>query len=238
LQRCYRAPDQAGVVSRVLLSDRRIAAVSVVECGEPLVDLRTVPGIDLDGRQADPAGAYARLRVGALHRLFSAQRCLPPGWRLVVVEAYRPLELQTQYYAEYLQLLEQRYPTLSARQLRVKASRYIAPPEVAPHVTGGAVDITLRGRDGRLAWMGTEVNDSPEATDAACYTDATNLSPGARRNRDLLCLALTAAGLVNYPTEWWHWSYGDRYWAFVTGVAARYGVIESIDDRDAPSGIL
>ena len=20
---------------------------------------------------------------------------------------------------------------------------------------------------------------------------------------------------MNYPTEWWHWSYGDRYWALV-----------------------
>jgi len=29
---------------------------------------------------------------------------------------------------------------------------------------------------------------------------------------------------VNYPTEWWHWSYGDRYWAFVTGAPhALYG---------------
>jgi D-alanyl-D-alanine dipeptidase len=31
---------------------------------------------------------------------------------------------------------------------------------------------------------------------------------------------------VNYPTEWWHWSHGDRYWAFVTGAdAAFYGEI-------------
>ena len=26
--------------------------------------------------------------------------------------------------------------------------------------------------------------------------------------------ALSTAGFVNYPTEYWHWSYGDRYWAF------------------------
>ncbi|SED95789.1 D-ala-D-ala dipeptidase [Streptomyces sp. TLI_105] len=35
---------------------------------------------------------------------------------------------------------------------------------------------------------------------------------------------LTSTGLVNYPTEWWHWSYGDRYWAPATGAAtAPYG---------------
>jgi hypothetical protein len=33
-------------------------------------------------------------------------------------------------------------------------------------------------------------------------------------------------GFVNYPTEWWHWSYGDRYWALATGApAACYGPV-------------
>lgn len=36
-------------------------------------------------------------------------------------------------------------------------------------------------------------------------------------DRLVLGSALTRAGLVNYPPEWWHWSYGDRYWAVVTG---------------------
>lgn len=49
--------------------------------------------------------------------------------------------------------------------------------------------------------------------------------PGpARRNRDLLAAALDAAGFINYPAEWWHWSYGDRYWAFQTSrETALYG---------------
>ena len=41
-----------------------------------------------------------------------------------------------------------------------------------------------------------------------------------------LVRALRHAGLVNYPTEWWHWSYGERYWAFATGAEhARYGPV-------------
>ena len=27
--------------------------------------------------------------------------------------------------------------------------------------------------------------------------------------------ALVNVGFVNYPTEYWHWSYGDKYWAFI-----------------------
>jgi zinc D-Ala-D-Ala dipeptidase len=37
---------------------------------------------------------------------------------------------------------------------------------------------------------------------------------------------LCREGLVNYPTEWWHYSYGDRYWALATGAAAAlYGPV-------------
>lgn len=39
---------------------------------------------------------------------------------------------------------------------------------------------------------------------------------------------MTGAGFVNYPTEWWHWSHGDRYWAWSTRApAARYGAVRS-----------
>jgi D-alanyl-D-alanine dipeptidase len=48
-------------------------------------------------------------------------------------------------------------------------------------------------------------------------------------DRAILAQALRPAGLVNYPTEWWHWSYGDRYWALVTG--APYATYGSATDR-------
>ncbi|MDQ7905785.1 M15 family metallopeptidase [Phytohabitans sp. ZYX-F-186] len=208
----------------VLLADERISAVPVSDCGEPLVDLRTVAGVEVDGRQADAAGAYARVRAGAARLLLRAQRALPAGYRMVVVEGYRPPALQARYFDEHVALLRGRHPDWPAARLRREASRYISPPAVAPHVTGGALDLTLRGPDGRLCWMGTEVNASPEDSDCACYTDADNISGEARSNRAALRSAMTGAGFVNYPTEWWHWSVGDRYWAFVTGgAAARYG---------------
>jgi D-alanyl-D-alanine dipeptidase len=72
--------------------------------------------------------------------------------------------------------------------------------------------------------MGTPVNATPEQSDGACYTAAPGISPEARRHREILATALRSAGLVNYPTEWWHWSYGDRYWAMTTGApTALYG---------------
>ena len=81
--------------------------------------------------------------------------------------------------------------------------------------------------------MGTPVNASPEASDNGCYTVASNISRTARANRDILTRALGAAGLVNYPTEWWHWSFGDRYWALHT---ARPTAIYGTYGRPAQDG--
>jgi D-alanyl-D-alanine dipeptidase len=36
----------------------------------------------------------------------------------------------------------------------------------------------------------------------------------ARRHHDILTSAINATGFIDYPTEWWCWSYGGRYWAF------------------------
>lgn len=33
----------------------------------------------------------------------------------------------------------------------------------------------------------------------------------------ILVQSLQSVGFVNYFTEWCHWSYGDKYWAVVTG---------------------
>jgi zinc D-Ala-D-Ala dipeptidase len=214
-------------VAIILLSDERVAGLPVIECGEIFCDLREVPAIRLDARKADDTGAYAHLRAGVLDRLIAAQSLLPAGLQLLVVEGYRPLALQRRYFDEYCARLAADHPEWSDERVRRQASRYIAPPEFAPHVAGAAVDLTVCAEDGAELPMGTEVNASPEESNGACYTASTTISAQERANRDVLSGVLRAVGLVNYPTEWWHWSYGDLYWAFVTGrPAARYGPVD------------
>ncbi|RGC68614.1 D-alanyl-D-alanine dipeptidase [Micromonospora sp. MW-13] len=211
----------------ILLSDPRISAIPLGDTAEALVDLREIPEFRVDDRLADAAGAYAHLREGTVERLLAAQRSLPEGLRLLVVEGYRPLRLQTEYFEGYRDELRLRYPDWDAARLRVETSKFVSPPEVAPHSTGGTVDLTLCTYDGRELDLGTAVNATPVASGDACFTWSPDISPAARRNRIILGAALLAAGLVNYPTEWWHWSYGDRYWALSTGAdRTRYGPVE------------
>lgn len=210
----------------ILLSDPRVAAVPSRDDGDPLVDVRDVPELRLDDRAADAAGAYARLRTGVAERLAQAQRALPRGLRLLVVEGYRPYAAQEAIFNGYRDELRRLHPSWQASRLLVETSKFVSPVEVAPHSTGGAVDLTLCTPDGVEVDMGTPLDATPVASDNACFTAATNISAEAKDNRRALVGALTSVGLVNYPTEWWHWSYGDRYWAVTTNAAhARYGPV-------------
>ncbi|WP_406119215.1 M15 family metallopeptidase [Streptomyces sp. NBC_00989] len=205
----------------ILMSDARVAAIPVEECGEPLVD---VSGALLVDDRKNDSGAELHLRQGVLDRLLEAEALLPDGLRLLFVEGYRPPALQRRYFEGYGDELRAANPDWSADRIRSAASRYVSPPEIAPHSAGAAVDLTLADADGRELDMGTPMNANPEQSDGACYTGADNITAEAGANRAVLGKALGAVGLVNYPTEWWHWSYGDRYWALMSGApAALYG---------------
>ncbi|MFR0355468.1 M15 family metallopeptidase [Streptomyces sediminimaris] len=210
----------------ILMSDARVAAIPVRESGERLVDVREALLVD-DRKHEDSQGAGVYLRQGVLDRLVTAQAHLPDGLRLLFVEGYRPPALQRSYFEKYAAKLRAGHPRWPADRIRAAASRYVSPPEIAPHSAGAAVDLTLADSDGRELDLGTPMNADPEQSDGACCTGAANISAEARARRGLLGRALGAAGLVNYPTEWWHWSYGDRYWALMTGAAAAlYGPAE------------
>lgn len=211
----------------VLIADPRVAAIPVADDGTRLVDLAEA-GFLLDDRYADEAGAYRLLREDAAERLARAEKLLPGGLRLLVVEGYRPGALQRAYFEKYRDELAQLHPDYSAEQLRAAASRHVCPPEIAPHSAGAAIDLSLCDEDGVELDMGTPMNATPEESDGRCYTEAPGLTAAAVEHRLILVEAMHAAGFVNYPTEWWHFSYGDRYWALVTKRhKAIYGIVDN-----------
>ncbi|MFF8694008.1 M15 family metallopeptidase [Streptomyces sp. NPDC015144] len=223
----------------VLMSDPKVAAIPVAECGERLVDVRRDGSLLIDTREQGPTDAFAYLREGVLERLVRAQTSLPRDVRLLFVEGYRPPSLQREYFDEYAGQLRAAHPGWSPEEIHSAASRYVSPPGIAPHSAGAAVDLTLADPEGRELDLGTRMNADPEESEGACYTHAANIGEEARANRRLLCTVLTAAGLVNYPTEWWHWSFGDRYWALATGkTAALYGPTEVVPSVGPPPPLV
>ena len=77
--------------------------------------------------------------------------------------------------------------------------------------------------------MGIHPKDWMQDKDGSVSATASKkISHEAQRYRKIMSQALTAVGFANYPTEYWHWSYGDRYWAHMTGqTAAIYGGVYS-----------
>ncbi|MER7989977.1 M15 family metallopeptidase [Streptomyces noursei] len=209
----------------ILLSDPRVIDTPVADCGEPLAEIATASVITLDPREQDEAGAYGRVRASVLERLGSASERLPAGIRLLVIEGHRSLAEQARRFALYEDRLRLSGITDPAELLR-QASAFVSPVEVAPHCAGAAVDLTLIDSEGVELDMGGAVNGHRTGDERWCPFDAPGLSPTARANRNLLAQCLSEEGFVNYPSEWWHWSYGDRYWALMTGApAAVYGPI-------------
>ena len=205
----------------VLLSDPEVSAVSVRDRGEPLTEL---------GESFGPSRALVRVSVA--RRLVLARDELPRGVGLRVVAGYRAAAAQRAIISSYAAGLRIAHPTIGAAELERLTSRFVAPLAVAPHVAGAAADLTLVDSAGRELDLGSPVDATPEQSEGACYFDAPQVSGLARADCDLRARVLRGAGLVNYPTEWWHWSYGDRYWALVTGApAALYGPVAA--DRAA-----
>jgi D-alanyl-D-alanine dipeptidase len=197
----------------ILLADPRVSSIPVRETGDPVVPLSPLsPGVLVRRELAD--------------RLERAQQRLPRGIRLRVVEGHRSPQAQAAIIATYRAELRRRYPGADDAELARLGSRFVAPLEIAPHVAGAAVDLTLVDEHGRDLDLGTPIDATPESSAGACYFAAENIDGRAWANRIILSSVLTAEGFVNYPTEWWHWSYGDRYWALVTGAAAAlYGPV-------------
>ncbi|CAM3220769.1 M15 family metallopeptidase [Nocardioides dubius] len=190
----------------ILLSDPRVRAMPVRDSGSTLVPLPT---------QLSPAACLVRVELSI--RLQDAATRLPAGVGLKVVEGHRSPALQEQIIARYSAEVCAAHPGVGPAELDRLVSRFVAPLGVAPHVAGSAVDLTLVAADGTELPMGTPIDATPEQSRGRCFTDSPDITPDERANRELLGSALRAVGLVNYPTEWWHWSWGDRYWALLTG---------------------
>ncbi|MEO3860332.1 hypothetical protein [Acrocarpospora sp. B8E8] len=82
----------------ILLSDPVISRMPIEESGEVLIDLHTVQALRLDPRMADTGAAYSHLRVSVVDRLVTAQTLLPSGLYFLIIEGFRPVELQARYF--------------------------------------------------------------------------------------------------------------------------------------------
>ena len=218
----------------VLINDPFVMNILIKEIREKLVNLINIhPRVLIDHWRSQISSrsdyfSYARETIAEM--LINATAHLPNGYNFYIKEAYRPLQQQKKSFESILKYYSEKYTELNEEELYKETCKYVAPPICAPHPTGAAIDITLIDYNNNEYDLGTDFNSTPKETDNATYFDADNISKEAKENRIILKYALEKVGFINYPPEWWHWSYGDNYWAFVKKEEkSKYGAIDEID---------
>ena len=152
------------------------------------------------------------LRKEIIQMLVKAKSLLPKGYTFFIYETFRPQEKQEAMFQEMSNLLKLKHPSLSLEELRKKVNIYVADPKGigSGHQTGAAIDLTICDMQQNILNMGASYL---EADDEKTVTDSKKISLEARKNRYLLKRVLEEVGFVNYPLEWWHFSYGEHEWA-------------------------
>jgi zinc D-Ala-D-Ala dipeptidase len=209
--------------------------VRIEPIDEPLVHivsdgrLLVAPIYRQRGYPEAPAEVYVRSRVA--ERLKQAAELLPPSLSLLVLDGWRPLELQEGLYRAYTTSLSGS-TGLHGDELRRALRRFVTEPSddprcPSPHLTGGAVDLTLASGDGVALDMGSEFDELSARSRTDHYE---HLAPSARQTeirdrRRLLCEVMRRSGFCNYPEEWWHFDLGNQFWGLLRGQVAYYGKI-------------
>lgn len=186
-----------------------------VDCGEPLVNIGRVGGrvavLDAYGRLGILPGRTLRCRAGLAERLSRASAGLPERFGLVILDG-------TRTEGEQRALLEH-YSLDGPTEGYVAALGDDEPRP--PHLTGGAVDLTLC-YDGVPLALGTDFDTFSQAAWVRSFEGS---DTAVERLRRLLASALVPEGLVPYPYEWWHWSYGEDWWAASSGTKPIYDIV-------------
>lgn len=205
---------------------------------------------------------YVRKTVGT--KLQQVDAFLQPfGLQLHILDAYRSLECQQALWNYFWDLAGRMLPKPTDEQRRTFAVRYCSDPRPfdpartetwPPHLTGGAVDLTLKRRStGELLFMGGIFDDASEVSHTDYFEVRSSSAAGsgsaqplnssdreALRNRRILYHAMARFGFSNYAFEWWHFDWGNPFWAMDEGAkdhgkaapAAFYGPIREYPAAD------
>lgn len=208
------------------------------EEGEPLEDITELsPRIHFQAHyyKRHLRGALSRcyVRFAVKEKLLQILEELPEEYGFLVFDALRPVDVQQALYTDFWNQLRRRRPDWDERRIAEEIDQFVAFPRVdyrrpAPHMTGGAIDLTLTYK-GTVLPMGTEFDDFSIKASTRYFEEnaVSEEEHQAKQNRRLLYYVMTKAGFVNYSEEWWHYSYGDRAWAGQTGGIPVYSHIEA-----------
>ena len=217
--------------------------IKINECNEPLVSipesifrLTPHPYMSLGAPYSTGVDPWV-LRPSVLKRLIRAQQYLSdisPHLQLALFDAWRPISVQKFMFNYTIQ------ETCKSKGIDIndlsangdindvieEVGRFWAKPSSnpltpPPHSTGAAIDLTLADMTGNPLDLGGEIDFIGAESSPDFYKEDNLGMPCSKHQvfhnrRSLLFSVMEQAGFVQHPNEWWHFSYGDQLWSWLS----------------------
>jgi D-alanyl-D-alanine dipeptidase len=213
--------QEMNMLKRTIATRRQRLSVISSDNGEPMVKADAYdPVIVVKPALPDMqpfTGDDIYVREGAAKMLACANRKLQTaGYYVIVGYGYRKREIQEKYWEEAKKAVKDKNPGWTDEQIEDEADKHAADPRVAGHLTGGCVDVTI-GKDRAPVDMGVPL-DEFTAGEEKIKTFGEGISGEQMSNRMMLYKVMTEAGFMPFFGEYWHFMYGDREWAYFSGL--------------------
>lgn len=172
-------------------------------------------------------------RYAVLHRLYKVITLLPENYGILIWDVYRPRAVQAKLFDWMKEEIRKNSPYLTEQENYIEATKYMSAPSkigdeyCPPHLSGGAIDLTLYNiSNGTALDMGTQFDDCTERASSDYFNERTNLSIDEKKikeQRKILRDAMEAVGFTSYQHEWWHFDIGNIFWSKKVGCPEVFG---------------
>ena len=197
---------------RKIMSRHYVGRVHVHENFDPLVDFLPHKHIIFNKETLEDPNL---IRKEVLFKLYRIADRLPEGVNLKIYKTFRSRIKMNESFEEVISQVVAENPGIGRHEAMKLAKYKTDDPKssLGGHETGGAVDVALCDNEGNDHNYGTKFHEYNDFT----FTYSSHITKEQKKNRQKLVKIMKREGFVNFPGEWWHFSYGDRMWAAYKG---------------------
>lgn len=220
--------------------------VPIIENNEKMVLLNTFapefisvnPQYFIQGIQYAKQDQHVRETVA--NKLLDAAKKLPKGYKFLVWDAWRPIEVQKALFENYYKVIKDLYG-YPHEKVNLETQKYVSFPSVdnkkpSPHFTGWAIDLTIIDENSVPLNMGTDFDLFEREAHTDFFENSDNITSNnlsifdlVRFNRRMFYYTMINSDFTNYPNEWWHFDYGNQFWAVQKKCFAVYSGINKLN---------
>jgi D-alanyl-D-alanine dipeptidase len=158
-----------------------------------------------------------------LNKLIQALHFIPEHYGFLVWDVYRPREVQGKLFNWMREEIRRKYPHLTEEENYTQSQKYMSAPSqigdayCPPHLSGGAIDLTLYDiTNNNELDMGTVFDDCSTKAHSNYFDLKIDLLPeeiNIKKSRTILRTAMEKVGFTVYQYEWWHFDIGNIFWS-------------------------